>query len=116
MKVTIFKAIGTSLREARISANLSQPKVKEITGIAVESISIIENGRTNPTIKTIYTLAKAYGASLEEIFSRVDPKNDDPTSVRRLESEISQNLHSLCEDDLQIVSRFIDSLVNYRND
>jgi DNA-binding XRE family transcriptional regulator len=53
------KAIGPDLRARRLQARLKSCDVARIAGIRVETLSRIENGRTNPTVATVQSILAA---------------------------------------------------------
>ena len=62
-------AFGDYLRAARRSRNLSQPELAEKAGIAAQVVSNLENGRSNPTVETIFQLANGLAMSPTDLFS-----------------------------------------------
>jgi DNA-binding XRE family transcriptional regulator len=50
------KAIGPDLRARRLHARLKSSDVARSAGIRVETLSRIENGRTNPTVSTVQAI------------------------------------------------------------
>src|SRR5918912_1661090 len=57
------KNFGQRLREARITAGLSQSELEEISGIPKARLSRYENGHVAPSIQTLERLAAALNAS-----------------------------------------------------
>jgi DNA-binding XRE family transcriptional regulator len=53
------KAIGPDLRARRVQARLKSSEVARSAGIRVETLSRIENGRTNPTVSTVQAILAA---------------------------------------------------------
>lgn len=53
------KAIGPDLRARRLQARLKSSELARIAGIRVETLSRIENGRTNPTVATVQSILAA---------------------------------------------------------
>ena len=51
--------------EARISQNMTQKELSEITGITQADISRIENGTRNPSLNMLYRLANGLGMKLK---------------------------------------------------
>jgi transcriptional regulator with XRE-family HTH domain len=89
--VNIQKAVGEAVRHFRTGGhgkNKPQYTQEELTemvrrlsretearsAVAPETISRIENGRTNPTIKQIDWICKAVDVSLSEFFRYVESK------------------------------------------
>ena len=60
-------AFGESVRTARMRAGLKQSDLSELTGIAREEISRIENGLVNITIKQMSRLARVLGNDVADM-------------------------------------------------
>jgi transcriptional regulator with XRE-family HTH domain len=54
---------GTRLREARLSAGLSQSELEDLSGIPKARLSRYENGHVEPSIQTLNRLARALNVS-----------------------------------------------------
>ena len=65
----IFKQVGRNIQQIRLSKGLSQVDlVGRIEGnIDTTNISRIEQGRTNPTLLTLYRIAKALEVHLTDL-------------------------------------------------
>ncbi len=68
-KLEIFKQVGRNIRQIRLSKGLSQVNlIGRIEGnIDTTNISRIEQGRTNPTLLTLYRIAQALEVSLLDL-------------------------------------------------
>lgn len=55
------EAIGRDLKHKRESAKMSQHAVAQKADIRVETLSRIESGHANPTIRTVKKILKALG-------------------------------------------------------
>lgn len=62
------KKLGQRIKEVRESKELSQLDVASICDYDKTTISRIENGRTNITLKTLVTLALAMEVDISELF------------------------------------------------
>ncbi len=62
-----LKEIGKNIARIRRKKGLTQLDVAAATGMEANSLGRIENGRTNPTVRTLLKLAKALGVSLSEL-------------------------------------------------
>ena len=73
----LFKIVGNNIRNIRITKGLSQfdLSIKVEGNIDYTNISRIEQGRTNPTLLTLYRISKALDVPLIELFSEVDSEN-----------------------------------------
>jgi transcriptional regulator with XRE-family HTH domain len=66
------KLVGRNVRSWRLAKGLTQEQFAELSGFSQQYISSLESGRRNPTVVTIYELAKALGAIPVDLV-RVDP-------------------------------------------
>jgi transcriptional regulator with XRE-family HTH domain len=57
------KLVGRNVRKVRLRVGLTQEEFAERSGFSQQYISGLEKGRRNPTIVTIYELAKAFGVT-----------------------------------------------------
>ncbi|MEK7668555.1 MAG: helix-turn-helix transcriptional regulator [Gemmatimonadota bacterium] len=55
------ESIGREIARRRRAARLSQTAVALRAGIRVETLSRLENGRSNPTVKTVRAILRALG-------------------------------------------------------
>lgn len=68
-----YQVIRT-LIEARRKRNVTQKQLAEMTGITQPDISRLENGRGNPSLRTLNNLAKGLGMVLKVEFVDVKKK------------------------------------------
>lgn len=68
------KEYGRRLRLARLSRGLSQEQLAEEAGVTRQSITGLESGRWDPSLRVALRLARALGTPVEELFS-TDPTN-----------------------------------------
>jgi len=59
--ITPHAAFGQALRQHRLAVGLSQEQLGLESGVQRNFISLIETGQNQPTITTIFKLAKALG-------------------------------------------------------
>ena len=57
------KLVGQNVRRIRLERGLTQEQFCDLSGFSQQYVSGLETGRRNPTIVTIYELAKALGVS-----------------------------------------------------
>jgi transcriptional regulator with XRE-family HTH domain len=57
------KLVGRNVRRIRQKNGLTQERFAEVSGFSQQYISGLEQGRRNPTVVTLYELAKALGVS-----------------------------------------------------
>lgn len=61
-------AFGKKVSSLRRKQGLTQEQVSERTGLAVDSIGAIEQGRRWARLTTLHVLAKALGVRIDELF------------------------------------------------
>ncbi|MBA8910695.1 helix-turn-helix domain-containing protein [Aminobacter ciceronei] len=61
------KLVGRNFARLRKESGLSQEQVAERADLTQQYISGIETGKRNPTIETLYAIAKAFGVSHVEL-------------------------------------------------
>lgn len=59
--------VGENVRRIRIAAGLSQAELAARMGVDRSYISGLEQGQRNPTVVTLWHLAKALGAKLQDL-------------------------------------------------
>jgi len=57
------RLVGRNVRKAREAAGLTQEQLAERSGFTQQYLSGLETGKRNPTIVSVYELAKALGVS-----------------------------------------------------
>ncbi len=72
--------IGTYVREVRLRRSLTQAMLAALVGVSRQTINAIEQGNYSPSTKLALQLARALGASVEELFYLYDPAGDTPRS------------------------------------
>ena len=68
--------IGTKIKEARLSANLSQESAAEALGVSRQTISNWETGKTYPDIVSIVKMSDLYSISLDRLLKEDRRAND----------------------------------------
>lgn len=78
-KLEIFKQVGRNIQKIRLSKGLSQVDlVGRIEGnIDTTNISRIEQGRTNPTLLTLYRIAQALEVQLTDLVANNTTKVEE---------------------------------------
>lgn len=61
------KKLGENLKKIRTKKNITQTELAETLCVDKSFVSNIENGKTNPTLATITSLAKALSVSTNEL-------------------------------------------------
>jgi len=72
--LTIEEAFGEVIRDLRKSNNISQEKLAEISKLDRSFISLMECGHKQPSLITIYQLAKALKLSASKLLALNEEK------------------------------------------
>ena len=59
----------TKIKEYRAKHNMKQDTLAELVGTRRETITRIEKGQYNPSLKLAMDIAKVFGVTVEELFS-----------------------------------------------
>ena len=70
MGATVSSAFGRVLREYRLKAVLSQEALALEAGIDRTFVSLLERGRRQPSLETVFQLAKVLGVSAATLVSK----------------------------------------------
>lgn len=70
-------AFGQVLRKHRLAAGLSQEELGLESGVQRNFISLIETGQNQPTITTLFRLAKALDIKASSLVSDVETMSTD---------------------------------------
>lgn len=65
MELTTTTKIGKSIKQRRKELNLELKDLQDYSGVNYVSISDIENGKANPTVKTLEKLLDVLGMELD---------------------------------------------------
>ena len=64
--------IKTRIKEYRAKHDMKQEELAALVGVRRETIYHLEKGRYNPSLVLAYSIAKVFGAAIEEIFEIVE--------------------------------------------
>lgn len=60
--------IKNRVKLSRVEKNLTQAELAEAVGVTRQTISLIEAGRYNPTLRLCLQIARALGKTLDQLF------------------------------------------------
>ena len=63
----VQRFFGENYRDARLKAGMTQRDIEDNSGIRQHSLSLIESGRANPQLETMWRLAEVLGVDLQEL-------------------------------------------------
>lgn len=64
--------VGERIREARLRGGMSLRGLARAVGVSASLISQIETGKSRPSVSTLYSITKALGISVEDVFDAAD--------------------------------------------
>lgn len=99
----------TRIKELRRQRGVTQEKMAALIGITRGAYANIENGKREPDIKTMITLADYFDVSLDCLMGRAEKKG--PAPVAESESAYSPEYKFLSPVNKEIADRLIADLV-----
>jgi transcriptional regulator with XRE-family HTH domain len=78
----VLTAIGRRIRRLRMERNLTLQVLGERTGLSNAMLSLLERGKTGPSIGTLVVIASALGAQMSDLL-KVEDETDDEVVSRR---------------------------------
>ena len=102
--------IGKKLKDARISAELTQENVAEKLGVSRQTISNWENEKSYPDIVSVIALSNLYCLSLDDLLK------GDPKMLEKIEKDtntVKSNRRMIIIGWLAIILSIILSLSNF---
>lgn len=95
--------LGARIKELRKQKGLTQEQLAEHVDLAARYISLIEVGRSSPSLETIDSIAATLGVELKELF---DFMHLDPGSVAP--DRMMKKLDTIEARDRQILCRLME--------
>lgn len=69
--------LTTRIRELRAKNDMQQAELAELVGVRRETISALERGKYNPSLKLAMDIADVFQLPVEDIFTFVDEDDDE---------------------------------------
>ena len=101
------KLLGKRIKEIRLSKNLTQEQLAELTDIGASSISKIESGIYHPTDENLERIAKALSVEPYKLYMCNHHK-----TYKELISEINSMLKNASEDEIKLVYKVLSGILN----
>ena len=94
------KHIAFRIRECRKEQKLSQEKLSELAGLGIKAIQNMENMKYDFKIKTLESVIKALGITVEEFFNlqAYNPERNEFFNLQAYESEREDSPEILLEN------------------
>lgn len=100
--------VGKRLMELREKAGLSRYRLAKVTGVAPSFIRDVENGRKDPTVRTLHRICSGLGVNLAEFFAE-DGATVQPHVPGHLRPLLDQAWH-LSPEQAEFLARFLEAL------
>src|SRR5919197_3978354 len=68
MAASELPSLGERIREERVSRGVSLRALAGKVGVSASMISQIENGKSQPSVSTLYAITTALGISIQDVF------------------------------------------------
>ena len=99
MAVSELPSLGERIREERVSRGVSLRALAGQVGVSASMISQIENGKSQPSVSTLYAITSALGVSIQEVFDAAvhdarAPGVEQPAAVGEVPSTLLEALGS----------------------
>jgi XRE family transcriptional regulator, regulator of sulfur utilization len=105
-------SIGKNVHELRKKVNLSLDALANLSGVSKAMISQMEQGKVNPTIATMWKIARGLGVDFNSLLGNQD--NEKLFYVQRSDSAIMfKNPDKTCELKVLTPPQMVDELEQY---
>ena len=88
-KMDICQVAALCIRKMRLEKNMTIDDLAEKCDVSTQTIKLIEAGRRNFKIKTLYTIANSLNVSSDYLIGRIDTPVPESTVVGNLISELT---------------------------
>ncbi len=100
--------IGERIKQQRKKIGLTQPQVRELTGISSGTLSDIENGKTLPAALSLLKLSKALECTVDWILTGKQTQSADYIPKDCRESELLAGFRELPEDEKEELLQILE--------
>ncbi|MGN0542193.1 MAG: helix-turn-helix domain-containing protein [Acutalibacteraceae bacterium] len=105
-----FDRLGSEIKSARISNNLSQEALAEMLDVSSTHIKHMESGHRKPSVEILFKLAKILNFSIDSII--FDDKESNKSS--QIDEDISLVLKECSCKEKELIKQIIISIVRCR--
>ncbi len=95
-------ALSENIRRLRRAKGLSQEELAGFLGVSRQSVSLWEQGETNPTVENIYAMAEALGVSFDELMAT--PSEAEPAPAAERETVHARSFDEVMTDGRETVA------------
>ncbi len=68
--------LGTTIQKRRDLLGLLQPQLAALSGVSARTIQLVEQGKGNPSLKTLMNLSEPLGLRLELVLKETSQTNN----------------------------------------
>ena len=86
--------LGARLRNVRLATGMSLREVARQLGVSPSFVSQLENGKSQPSVATLYSLAQLLNVSIDELFAVEETGAHDPPTWTPPEGDHTEELNS----------------------
>ncbi len=79
--------LGARLKDVRMGSGMSLREVARQLGVSPSFVSQMENGKSQPSVATLYSMAQLLGVSIDELFAQEAAPVTPPPPVARAASD-----------------------------
>jgi transcriptional regulator with XRE-family HTH domain len=83
------QAIGSRVRELRLARNFTLQALADLTGLSPSLLSLVERGRTSPSIGTLVAVAHALGVHMGDLVPGESTEKESPVTRAHDQREYS---------------------------
>lgn len=105
-ETTVKKLLGLKIRQLRHSFNLSQFELGEKLDINQRQVTLIETGKSFPSLKTLINITNVFDCSLADLFQFEHLKSSDDLKI-----EIGEMLNNFSNSKLQIIYQLSKNII-----
>lgn len=104
---TTKELLGARIKELRKRKGLTQEQLAEKVDLATRYISLIEVGRSSPSLETIENIANAFDVELKDLFDflHLDPERVSPQDFEKSLGDIDDNSRRLLYRIAKLMAR-----------
>ena len=103
--LSFYKAVGSRIREIRLSKNMSQADLAEKAHLSLPAVSSIENAHSKIWLATFAKIAEALQVSADDIL-----KLDTPAATDSYPEEFAQILEGCSNSDIASILEIVKQL------
>lgn len=95
MSPAVVPQVGARIREARLARGTSLRALAREIGVSASLVSQIENGKSQPSVSTLYAITTALGISLESLFEAGESTDRESAAASPRAAAPGTVLHAL---------------------